>query len=292
MHKSLHNAVSNIAQSLYDAYVEVNAKAKAKAGVKTVIIRRQIGHCCDWCARLSGIYDYNNAPKDIYRRHDNCRCMVTVRTDKGTYKDAWSKIEYKSQREARRARAEEISIEGEWDSIAPVVAKDKKATRGEVVSIIGKTKDVRGEYLKHSFASKGEVDNQRKTDTEADKKDKKCAEWLAEKLGFDVVLLPPVNKKKVPSPDFYLNAFKSTWEYKTVSSFNSIDNQIHDGCNQTSGEHCGIVIDIKGLDSDISLPEAIMAIRYRMVKRSKSDILDVLVKREDEFIAAFRFIKR
>ena len=150
MQKSLYNAISNISQSFYDAYVEVNAKAKAKAGVKTVIIRRQLGHCCDWCAKLSGVYDLNDAPKDIYRRHDNCRCMVTVRTDKGTYVDAWSKEEFKNQKSARIARQGQIEIENQWKDIERIVAGDKNATREEVVNYIAMTTDVRGEYLKYA----------------------------------------------------------------------------------------------------------------------------------------------
>jgi len=291
MKKSLYNAVSNISQSFYDGYVEINARAKAKAGVKTIVVRRQLGHCCDWCAKLSGIYDFNNVPKDIFRRHDNCRCMVTVRTEKGTYTDAWSKIEYKSQRSARIARAEEIKLEKDWDSIAPIVAKDKKATRESVVSVIARTKDVKGEYIKRSFIKKGKVDNRRITDTDVDKKDVACAEWMAKKLGLNVTVIPPINENKISNPDYYIDAFKSKWEYKTVSSFNSIDNQLQDGCKQTSGEHVGIVVDISGLNPGISVSEAVMAIRYRMVKRAKNDLLDVIIKQEDNFIGAYRFRK-
>jgi len=104
-------------------------------------------------------------------------------------------------------------------------------------------------------------------------------------------VIPPINENKISNPDYYIDAFKSKWEYKTVSSFNSIDNQLQDGCKQTSGEHVGIVVDISGLNPGISVSEAVMAIRYRMVKRAKNDLLDVIIKQEDNFIGAYRFRK-
>ena len=51
---------------------------------------------------------YADAPKDVYRRHANCKCIVLCRTEKGTYQDVWSKKEYKTQREARIAKEQEL----------------------------------------------------------------------------------------------------------------------------------------------------------------------------------------
>lgn len=111
MKNSLYNAIANISQSFYDKYVEVNARFRARSGVKTVIVRRELGKCCNWCSQLAGIYNYGEAPDDIYSRHDNCRCMVTVRYEKGTYEDVWSKKEYASQRNARISK--EIELRGQ-----------------------------------------------------------------------------------------------------------------------------------------------------------------------------------
>lgn len=103
----LGEPVSNLCHAFYDQYVEANVRFRSKAGMKAVIIRRQLGKCCDWCADLAGIYTPENAPADIYRRHDNCKCMVTYKDEDG-YQDVWSKKEFKNQREARSARELEL----------------------------------------------------------------------------------------------------------------------------------------------------------------------------------------
>lgn len=105
----LGEPVSNLCHAFYDQYVEANVKFRSKAGMKTVIIRRQLGKCCEWCANLAGIYTPEKAPADIYRRHDNCKCMVTYKDEDG-YTDVWSKKEFESQKEARKAREEQLRV--------------------------------------------------------------------------------------------------------------------------------------------------------------------------------------
>ena len=108
----ISNTFCNIGQSFYDSYVEANVSFRSSLGMKNVIIRRQLGNCCKWCASLSGIYDATNMPdnirENIYRRHSNCRCLVTYKSDKG-YQNVWSKKEYKKQRDSRIDRLKEIA---------------------------------------------------------------------------------------------------------------------------------------------------------------------------------------
>lgn len=119
----LEGPVWNIGQSFYDQYVEANVRFRQSSGFRMKIIRRQVGKCCDWCAKLSGIYYADKAPDDIYRRHDNCKCMVTTTTEKGDYRDVWSKKEYSSQREARVERQRMILDElnkEEFENLAKI----------------------------------------------------------------------------------------------------------------------------------------------------------------------------
>ncbi len=104
----LDSGVRNLSQSFYDHYVEANAKFRSKAGLKVTIVREALGECCDWCSDLAGIYSYDNAPDDIYARHRDCNCIVSTKTEKGTWQDAWNKKEYNTYRENRIARAEEL----------------------------------------------------------------------------------------------------------------------------------------------------------------------------------------
>lgn len=92
----------NFCHSFYDDFVEQNVEFRHRAGVKSLIIRRNLGGCCDWCQNLAGIYVYGEEPKDVYRRHDSCRCLVTSKFEGQGYQDVWSKKEFKTQIEARQ----------------------------------------------------------------------------------------------------------------------------------------------------------------------------------------------
>lgn len=92
----------NFCHSFYDEFVEQNVAFRHRAGVKSLIIRRNLGGCCDWCQNLAGIYVYGEEPKDVYRRHDSCRCLVTSKFEGKGYQDVWSKKEFRTQIEARQ----------------------------------------------------------------------------------------------------------------------------------------------------------------------------------------------
>lgn len=101
----------NLIHAMYDDYVEANVRFRSRAGIKTFIIRREMARCCDWCHALAGIHESGKEPNNVYRRHDNCRCMVTFRNEKGTYTDAWSKREFQTQKDARASRIKDIEAE-------------------------------------------------------------------------------------------------------------------------------------------------------------------------------------
>ena len=92
--------IENILMSAYDEFVEENARIRAEAGLKELIIREAVGGCCEWCSKLAGIFEYGEHPKDVFRRHDNCTCLVTHKSEKA-YTNVHSKKVYESQRDAR-----------------------------------------------------------------------------------------------------------------------------------------------------------------------------------------------
>lgn len=106
----ISNSFRNVGQGFYDSYVEANVRFRSKLGMKEVIVRRQLGNCCKWCADLAGIYDANKTPSDVFKRHRNCRCLVTHKTEK-QYEDVWSGKKFKTQKEARYQRFEDIAKE-------------------------------------------------------------------------------------------------------------------------------------------------------------------------------------
>ena len=80
--RRLDSPVRNVTESFYDDFVEENAEFRDEAGLKTYLVRQTNGKCCDWCASLAGRYLYEDAPEDVFAKHDNCTCTVEYITDK------------------------------------------------------------------------------------------------------------------------------------------------------------------------------------------------------------------
>ena len=72
----LEEPVVIFSQSIITDAIQANAEFQYKAGLTPKIIRKTTGKCCDWCKEVSGTYEYPDVPKDVYRRHDYCRCKV------------------------------------------------------------------------------------------------------------------------------------------------------------------------------------------------------------------------
>lgn len=134
----------NFCHSFYDEFVEQNVEFRSKAGVKSLIIRRNLAGCCDWCRNLAGIYEYGEEPDDVYRRHDSCQCLVTSKFEGQGYKDVWSKKEYETQRAARIERIKEIENN--------IKSQKKKTPRNPKTGIMYKYHEIK--FTDEQFGSK------------------------------------------------------------------------------------------------------------------------------------------
>lgn len=83
--------IVNFSQSVVDDMIKSNAELHYRAGLSPKIIRFETGKCCKWCKSLAGIYQYPAVPKDVYRRHERCRCTVEFTPKKGVKQDVHSK---------------------------------------------------------------------------------------------------------------------------------------------------------------------------------------------------------
>lgn len=98
----LERTSENITAAFSDDYMKANADFRSRAGLDTYIERRDDGKCCEWCSKLAGRYSYpDKAPRDIFRRHDNCGCTVEYVCSKGR-QDVWSKRWRDEQGKAER----------------------------------------------------------------------------------------------------------------------------------------------------------------------------------------------
>ena len=94
----LGEPVVNFTQSIVDDSIKANAEFQYKAGLTPKIIRTVAGNCCEWCRALAGKYSYPDVPKDVYRRHQRCRCTVNYHPGDGKVQNVHTK-EWKTKEE-------------------------------------------------------------------------------------------------------------------------------------------------------------------------------------------------
>ena len=115
----LDEPIINHAQSIVADSIKANAEFQYEAGLSPKIVRKSTGKCCEWCNTVVGVYEYPNVPKDVYRRHDHCRCSVNYIAGKkkvdvhhgNTGKRRYVKDEYGSyvlSKDARIERAKQM----------------------------------------------------------------------------------------------------------------------------------------------------------------------------------------
>lgn len=97
----LDDPIVNFSQSIVDDSVRKNVEFHHKVGLSPKIVRRVVGHPCKWCKSLEGSYNYPEVPKDIYRRHGNCRCTVDYHPGNGKKQNVHTKRWAESQKSAK-----------------------------------------------------------------------------------------------------------------------------------------------------------------------------------------------
>ena len=85
-----NTGAANVAVSFHDDFVDENASLRSDAGYECYITRVVGGASCPWCSGMAGRYRNDEKPEDMFRRHDNCTCIVTF--EQGAFRqDVWSK---------------------------------------------------------------------------------------------------------------------------------------------------------------------------------------------------------
>lgn len=87
----LDEPIVNFTQSIIDDSIRKNSEFHHKAGLQPEIVRTSYFHCCEWCQEVQGNYKYPRVPKDVYRRHQHCRCIVDYDPKNGKTQNVWTK---------------------------------------------------------------------------------------------------------------------------------------------------------------------------------------------------------
>ena len=107
----LDEPIVNFTQSIIDDSIRKNAEFHHKAGLQPEIVRTSYFHCCEWCQEVQGSYKYPRVPKDVYRRHQHCRCTVDYDPKSGKIQNVWTKkISNKSSDELENRKRINIDV--------------------------------------------------------------------------------------------------------------------------------------------------------------------------------------
>lgn len=88
----LGEPVINFSQNVVDETLRRNVEFQSNVGLRPRVVRRAESGACKWCRALAGSYDYpDDVPDDLYRRHENCRCIVEYNPGDGRRQDVWTK---------------------------------------------------------------------------------------------------------------------------------------------------------------------------------------------------------
>lgn len=88
---SLNEPVRTFSRMAVDDALKANVDFQGRAGLRPRVVRIAESGCCKWCSALAGTYDYPHVPKDVYRRHERCRCRVEYDPGEGRRQNVWNK---------------------------------------------------------------------------------------------------------------------------------------------------------------------------------------------------------
>lgn len=168
----LGEPIVNFTQSIVDDSIQKNAEFHAKAGLSPKIVRRESGNCCDWCKEVAGTYTYPKVPKNVYRRHQRCRCTVDYHPGNGKKQNVWTK---KWSEDKRKSEIEHRKQIGLPDNDKPYISVKKEwlkhSGNGSVSDMV---------YWEHEGIKYRADGKHVALDYSA--KEKEVAEWLAKNL--------------------------------------------------------------------------------------------------------------
>lgn len=259
----LDEPVKLLALSAVDDCIKTNAEFQGKAGLTPKIVRRAERRCCKWCSSLTGEYEYPDVPKDVYRRHENCRCTVDYIPDGIKKQNVWSK---------------------KWNSAeSDEKIEYRKSIALETYKSIGK--DVKKLYYNDATPKKGSIFFETDYNAKSHSSEIKVAEILHNNFGGDITLLQETSHiyKGKRADYFWHEAF---WELKSPTTAKAIDSAVRSAIHQISPNPGGVILDFT--NHDISMDSILKAIDKRML-RNKNVAADIIIIQNERIIKILRY---
>lgn len=273
--KIVFETSETLSQSIRDNTTKENAEFRAKENIREYVIREAVGGCCPWCEDLVGKYIYGQQPKDFFRRHANCTCIVSHVSEKG-YQNVWNKKTFDSQRDLR------IDAEREFLDDELLSTPRKERVRSDFMKD-NNIRNVYNDYVQESTPGKGNVDYDEGLNLEKSKEEIKVSKNVFKTFGGDIKLLNHENYSE-GSPDYIWNGM--AWELKSPVKLNGIDGLVRKGLKQIANNPGGLIIDIGNLD----FHKSVLKITDRINRHSTNyGSIDVIIIKNNKVKSILRY---
>lgn len=155
--------IVNFSQSIIDDSIQKNAEFHYNSGLQPEIVRKSYFHCCDWCQEVQGSYKYPRVPRNVYRRHQHCRCTVDYDPKSGKVKDIWSKIWRKTDESDKIEARKDINGTSQMSEVRklalqegipsnPIKKSRKKLTEEQIINDVSGGDKTKGSCSSAAFA--------------------------------------------------------------------------------------------------------------------------------------------
>lgn len=147
----LDEPVKNFSQSIVTDSIKANAEFQHGAGLSPKIQRTAEGKCCKWCQNLARTYDYPNVPREVYQRHDYCRCKVDYVVGKertNVHNNNTGKRKYKKDKYGTYAKIKEQQVGEKREKRIQEYKKMQQIDKMSISDLRKYAKDIAVEYYK------------------------------------------------------------------------------------------------------------------------------------------------
>lgn len=266
------SAAQTFAHCVADDTLKANADFQNRAGINAKIDRKSESECCKWCNNLAGSYNYESAPKDVYRRHDNCRCVVEYTPSKGRRMNVHTKkpVDADPDKIKQRKTIQGINVE-----------KNERKIEAP------KWKNVTAEYLRTSTPGIGKIERDSLFVEKNHEQEIAMAKWIHDNLGGDLTLLGESDIDGIKRPDYEWRG--RLWDLKTTTSEKSANSAIKSGLKQIRMKPGGVFLNFE--NGGVAMDELWKVVDKRMQWNHIPDPVDIAVISKGELKGVRRYAK-
>ncbi len=257
---NLKEMTLTFSQEIVEDTLKRNVDAHYRAGLSPKVIRKVSPGCtCERCLASQGTFEYPDVPDYVWKRHDNCRCLVLYYPGEGRkYQNVHSKV---------------------WVDKEEVEKRIKFSTS----NVSKYAKDVTAEYYGTMTPGKGNIE----IEPGVKEDERKMAQFIFENFGGNITAKREVMKDNVKNPDYIWN--EKLWDLKTLSSEKAAYSAVRSGIKQIFSNPGGLILDYRNSsENDIQL--IINEVDDRM-QRTKIKTVDIMIIKGNGNIKIYRYKK-